>query len=64
MPSVKCHHTELVIFFTHAKKTVNDFFWLKRMILWTNEVPLGTELVQRIMSFSLRNHELVLTWRK
>ena len=36
----------MVIFFTHAKKTVSDFFWLKRMILWINEVPLGTELVQ------------------
>ena len=33
------NQAEMVIFFTHAKKTVSDFFWLKQMILWTNEAP-------------------------
>jgi len=50
-------------FFTHAKK-LSDLFWRKRMILWTNEGPLGPELVQRIMSFSQKYHEQFLPWRK
>jgi len=45
------------------ENTVNDLFWLKPLILWTNDVALGTELVQRIMMFSLKNLDLVLTYR-
>jgi len=32
------------------------------MILWINEVPLGTDLVQRIMSFSQKYHEQFLIY--
>jgi len=47
----------IVIFHILRTKTVSDYFWLKRIMPWTNDVPSGTGLVQSIMTFSQKCHE-------
>ena len=48
-----------------GQTTVSDYFWLKRMTLWTNDVPLGTEwLFQSVMCFCQKYQDPVLLYRE